>query len=84
MIATQKMGEVDYLTITFRRRPGPSDVDYVVESSGDCDDWSNSGIELIDGPSAPDVDGLVTVTYRDAIPVQSTACRAMRVRISKP
>ena len=74
----------DYLTLTFRRRPGASGVSYFVESTGDLltGPWLTQSVQL--GAPADNGDGTETVTYRDTLPMNTAASRFLRLRVSTP
>ena len=67
-----------FLTVTFKRLPFPAHVTYVVEVSGDFQNWV--GAIQIGGESAPDENGFVEVTFRDTVSQdQASGPRLIRV-----
>lgn len=74
----------DYLTLTFRRRIGPSGASYVVEAISDIANgtWLPQPVQL--GTPADNGDGTETVTFRDIIPLGSVPVRFLRLRVSLP
>ena len=84
---TQGMTNVsgaEYLTLTFRRRIGASDLSYVVESTGDLvlGPWMPDPVPF--GLPADNGDGTETVTFRDIIPLGGVPARFLRLRMSTP
>lgn len=78
------IGGVDYLTLSFRRRPGASGVSYVVEATSDLvlGPWLAQPIPL--GVPMDNGDGTENVTFRDIIPIGGAACRFLRLRVTAP
>lgn len=70
-----------YLTLAFRRPVAISDVDYVVESSSNAQDWSHGPV-LVD--EIRHGDETSTYIYRDALPISREERGFMRLNVSRP
>ncbi len=79
----QLVGSLPYLTLSYRRRSDSTDLNYVVEVSGDLanNDWAAGGVPL-DSP-IDNGDATETVTYRDDFPFGFSQQRFMRLRVSR-
>ena len=81
------IGNQRYMTITFQRRLGVTDVNMSIEASNDlAGDWTsidplqpeNQVQALLDHPSS----GWETITVRDLVPVAADSHRFMRLRVT--
>ncbi len=79
--AVQKIGGVDYLTLTFKRRAPALDLTYAVQSSEDLAAWASGPVQV--GSAVADGDGTETVTYRDTVAVGNGARRFLRVQVTR-
>ncbi len=70
-----------HLTLTFRRRAGTAEINYIVETTDDLVNgpWLSDATQY--GASIDNGDGTETVTYRDTVPLDLAGARFMRVRI---
>ena len=72
----------DYLTFIYTRpTPAPTDITYVVETSGDLAAWSSFGLVQVGSTMNA---GLQTLTIRDSVPISSSTKRFMRLKITQP
>ncbi len=73
----------NYLTLTYRRNASAVDILYAVQASGALTDgaWSTNGVTTV---SIVDSNTFSLVTVRDGVPMNSTTCRFMRLRVTKP
>lgn len=79
-IETIQIGGVnrDYLTLTFRHRPGATDLNYIVEFSDNLSSWNANGVFV---SSASAEEGVTLETWRSATPVQNKDHHFGRLRI---
>lgn len=70
-----------YLSLTFFRRPQPSDVTDIIEVSDNLIDWSADAVQV--GTAEPKTDGSETVTFRDIVPVDDADRRFIRRRVER-
>lgn len=63
----QTVGGSKYLTLTYRRVPGATDVIYTPQSGAVPGTWD--GVPVLVGSPVSNGDGSETVTYRDSVPV---------------
>lgn len=68
----------DYLALSFRRPSAISDIDYIVEVSGDLISWSPDAVAL---DETPHEDGTTTFSFRDSVPLTEGERRFMRLRV---
>ena len=68
----------DYLTLTFRHRPGATDINYVVEFSDNLGVWNANGVFV---GSAPAGEGVTLETWRSATPVTGKEQHFGRLRV---
>ncbi len=78
------MNGSNYLSLTFRRRSGASDVTYVVEASGDLAIGSWLPEPVQHGAAIDNGDGTETVTFRDIIPMENATSRFLRLGVKTP
>jgi hypothetical protein len=71
-----------YLTLTYRRAKGATDLVYQVEAGSDLGHWSN-GSGHVSLASVVDRDTHELVTVRDNIPISAERQRFMRLRVGK-
>ena len=78
------VSSASYLSLTFRRRTGPSGASYVVEAISDLvsGTWLPQPVQF--GVPVDNGDGTETVTFRDIIPLGSVPLRLMRLKVSVP
>ena len=79
-IETVNIGGVDrdYLTLTFRHRPGATDLSYLVEFSDNLNSWTANGVFV---RSAPAEEGVTLETWRSALPATDKDHNFGRLRI---
>jgi hypothetical protein len=79
-IETINVGGVDrdYLTLTFRHRPGAADLNYLVEFSDNLNSWTTNGVFV---RSAPAEEGVTLETWRSAFPATDKDHNFGRLRI---
>jgi len=71
-----------YMTLTYTRRAGVSDVEFIVEISPDLQNWASGGGSVV--PVSVTREGDVErVVVRDAIPLGQGAPRFMRLRLKQ-
>lgn len=69
-----------YLTLTFTRPADRSDIDYVVEASGDLKNWPDLAVRE-DHLTEDNGDGTLSVTYGDTQPIDDSQVRFLRLRV---
>jgi hypothetical protein len=69
-----------YGTLTFTRRVGADDVDYIVESSSALETWDPNGAVLVN--VTRNADGTDTCVYRSAQPMSVAGREFLRLRTS--
>jgi hypothetical protein len=67
----------NYLTLTFGKPIGLTDITYNVQVSPDMQAWSAGAVRLDNGTTD-------TAVYRDAVPLTSGSHRFMRLNITRP
>ncbi|MEN8773644.1 MAG: lamin tail domain-containing protein [Akkermansiaceae bacterium] len=74
------VGGVDqqYLTLTFRHRPGVTDLNYIVEFSDNMRNWNVDGVFI---RSSPEEEGITLETWRSATPLTGKTQHFGRLRI---
>lgn len=76
------ISSASYLTLTFRRRIGPSDAGYAVEATSDLINGAWLPDPVQHGTPVDNGDGTETVTFRDIVPIGSAPARFLRIRIT--
>lgn len=74
----------NYLSLTFRRRIGVSDVTYMVEASSDLAVGSWLPQPVQHGAAVDNGDGTETVTFRDIVPMENATSRFLRLGVKTP
>lgn len=72
-------GGTRYLSLSFQRRPPPSDVTNIVELSSNLTHWTPGAIQV--GAPIPGTNGTETVTFRDTVPTSGADRRFIRRRV---
>lgn len=71
-----------YLTLTYTRPAGLTDLDYTVERSTNLRDWTADPAKVIE-VSSEQHDALVTVVIRDAAPMTESTASFLRLRVDQ-
>ena len=75
--------DLQYATLSYRRRLDADEIIYSVETSSDLKEW-RSGPELVETYGAPifNADGTETVMVRAKLPIDGDGGRFLRLRIA--
>ncbi len=79
--ATQNVGGVNYLTLTYRTQPTATDLTYTPQSGADLQTWNGAPVQL--GSTVSNGDGTQSLTFRDSVPESPGPRRFMRLQVTR-
>ena len=81
--STVAIDQNEYLTLTFTKKIGADDVDYLVQTTTNIVTWDSGALHVVKHSSTHNPDGTKTETWRALSPISTDDKRFIRLKITK-